>query len=73
MPVWNFIKAVIETVLNYITLGITVIGGIFTALIGIVCAPFQTLFDTVKGVFNGITTIIKGILTVFKRNFYSVT
>lgn len=69
MPVWNFIKAVIETILNIITLATTTIGGIFSALIGILCAPFQTLFDTVQGVFSGIKTILKGILTVFKGIF----
>lgn len=70
MPVCNFIKSVIETILNIITLVTTTIGGIFKALIGIVCSPFEALWKTVRDVFSGIKTILSGILTVFKRNIY---
>lgn len=69
MPVWNFIKGTIETILNIITFTTTTIGGIFTALLGILLAPFEALRKTVKDVFNGIVTIIKGIGQVFKGIF----
>ena len=69
MPVLNFIIAVIETILNTILLFATIIGGIFTTLIGILCAPFQTLWDVVESVFNGAVNIAKGILKIFKGVF----
>lgn len=69
IPVCSFIKGTAETILNIITLVTTTIGGIFTALIGIVLAPFEALGKTVKDVFNGIVTIIKGIGQVFKGIF----
>ena len=69
MPVWNFIVAIIDTVLDLITLATTTIGGIFTALIGILCSPFQALWKTVQDVFKGIKTILDGILTVFRGIF----
>lgn len=43
--------------------------GIFTTIGLIIRAPFDTLWDTVKGVFNGIITTLKGVLQVFKGIF----
>lgn len=69
MPLLNFIIAIIETILNTIMFFASIIGGIFTTLISILCAPFQTLWDIVKDVFSGIINIVKGVYKVFKGIF----
>jgi phage-related protein len=69
MPVWNFIQKAIDWIVACFNSTLSVIEGIFTALLGILLAPFETLWEMVQGVFNGIKTIIKGIFTVFKGIF----
>lgn len=48
---------------------ISVVEGICTFLLGILIAPFQTFWETVQGVFNGVQNIIEGIGKVFKGIF----
>ena len=51
MPIWNFIKNVIDTIVSYVGFGISIIKGLFTTLTGFLLAPFQTLQEMVAGVF----------------------
>lgn len=69
LPVWNGMKKLWEVICADVQALISIIKGVFTALIGILIAPFQTLWDTVKGVFNGVKEIIQGIFKVIKGIF----
>ena len=69
VPVGNFIKACIDSIISNFKFLLSIAEGIFTAVLGVIIAPFQVLWDTVKNVFNGVKTILQGILTVFKGIF----
>lgn len=69
LPVWNLISKYIDLIVAGFKFTMSIIEGIFTALIGILLAPFEELWNMVKGVFNGIKTILQGIFTVFKGIF----
>lgn len=70
---WNEIKENTKLLCDFVKAGfwtlVSAIEGIFTTIGLLVRAPFDTLWDVVKGVFNGIKTIIQGILTVFRGVF----
>lgn len=79
--VWNWIKTnVIDPVVNNIQQGIeliksiisgliSVVQGLFTTLLNILCAPFVTFKDTVLGVINGIKTFFSGLVQTIKSLF----
>lgn len=69
MPVWNFIKALFETILSIIQTAFSVIYGIFTALVGIMKNPFEVLKLTVETVISGARKIITGFGQLFKGIF----
>ena len=62
-------KALIDSIISSFKFLFSIAEGIFTALLGIIIAPFETLWDTVKNVFNGVQTILQGISNVFKGIF----
>lgn len=68
-PIGNFMKALIDSIISSFKFLFSIAEGIFTALLGIIIAPFETLWDTVKNVFNGVQTILQGISNVFKGIF----
>ena len=68
-PIGNFMKALIDSIISSFKFLFSIAEGIFTALLGIIIAPFETLWDTVKNVFNGVKTILQGISNVFKGIF----
>lgn len=69
MPVWNVISAIIDNIVSGIKLTISIIDGIFTALISILIAPFQTMWETVKSVFNGVKQMFQGLVKIIKSLF----
>lgn len=69
MPVWNVISAIIDNIVSGIKLTISIIDGIFTALISVLIAPFQTMWETVKGVFNGVKQMFQGLVKIIKSLF----
>lgn len=69
MPVWNVISAIIDNIVSGIKLTISIIDGIFTALISILIAPFQTMWETVKNVFYGVKQIFQGLVKIIKSLF----
>lgn len=69
MPVWNFIKALFDTILSIIQTAFSVIYGIFTALVGIMKNPFEVLKLTVETVISGARKIITGFGQLFKGIF----
>lgn len=69
MPTWEFIKGFVGMIVTIFTTFLSVLNGIFTALIGIMVLPFEVMWDTAKGVFNGILTTIKGVWNVIKGIF----
>ena len=68
-PVWNFIKALFDTIVTFIKNQISVWKGIFVAVIEIIKNPFVVAYETVKNVFNSIKTIIKGVFDVISGLF----
>lgn len=68
-PIGNFMKALFDSIISSFKFLFSIAEGIFTALLGIIIAPFETLWDTVKNVFNGVQTILQGISNVFKGIF----
>ena len=69
MPVWNVISAIIDNIVSGIKLTISIIDGIFTALISILIAPFQTMWETVKNIFNGVKQMFQGLVKIIKSLF----
>lgn len=69
MPVWNVISAIIDNIVSGIKLTISIIDGIFTALISVLIAPFQTMWETVKSVFNGVKQMFQGLVKIIKSLF----
>lgn len=69
MPVWNVISAIIYNIVSGIKLTISIIDGIFTALISVLIAPFQTMWETVKSVFNGVKQMFQGLVKIIKSLF----
>lgn len=69
LPVWEGIKKVLDVIISSIKLHLSFVTGFFTALGGILIAPFQTLWEMVKNVFSNIKTTVKGIYNVFKGIF----
>lgn len=68
-PIGDFMKGLLDTIISNFKFLLSTAEGIFTAVLGIVIAPFQTLWDTVNNVFNGVKTILQGMLTVFRGIF----
>lgn len=69
MPVWNVISAIIDNIVSGIKLTISIIDGIFTTLISILIAPFQTMWETVKNIFNGVKQMFQGLVKIIKSLF----
>lgn len=69
MPVWNFIQGCIDWIVAGMKFLLSVFEGICTALTGVLLAPFETLWEMVNGVFNGIKQILQGIANVFRGIF----
>lgn len=69
MPVWNVISVIIDNIVSGIKLTISIIDGIFTALISVLIAPFQTMWETVKSVFNGVKQMFQGLVKIIKSLF----
>lgn len=69
MPVWNVISAIMDNIVSGIKLTISIIDGIFTALISVLIAPFQTMWETVKSVFNGVKQMFQGLVKIIKSLF----
>lgn len=69
VPIWNFIKALLDTIWSIIKTTFSLIQGIFTTLIEIFKSPFKILAETVSGVFNGIKTTIQGVFNIIKGLF----
>lgn len=68
-PVWNFTKGLIDFIVEIFWTLVRTIDGIATALGGILRAPFETMWELVKNVFNSIREICQGIGKVFKGIF----
>lgn len=68
-PVWNFIKGLVDVIVEIFKTLISIIDGIFTTLLNILIAPFQTWWDMVQDVYNGVKEIFEGIAKVFKGIF----
>lgn len=69
MPVWNVISAIIDNIVSGIKLTISIIDGIFTALISILIAPFQVMWETAKNIFNGVKQMFQGLVKMIKSLF----
>ena len=69
MPVWNVISAIIDNIVSGIKLTISIIDGIFTTLISILIAPFQTMWETAKNIFNGVKQMFQGLVKIIKSLF----
>lgn len=69
MPVWNVISAIIDNIVSGIKLTISIIDGIFTALISILIAPFQTMWETATNIFNSVKQMFQGLVKIIKSLF----
>ena len=69
LPVWNFIKALFDTIVSIIKTAFSVISGIFKALVEIMKAPFTALKLTVESVISGARTTIMGFRDLFRGIF----
>ena len=68
-PVWNFIKGLVDVIVEIFKTLVSIINGIFTTLLNILIAPFQTWWDMIQDVYNGVKEIFEGIAKVFKGIF----
>ena len=68
-PVWEFIKAVFNTIVTIFKNTFSVISAIMTTLWNILKAPFVNVYELVKNVFNSIKQIIEGVFKVIKGLF----
>lgn len=68
-PVWNVISAIIDNIVSGIKLTISIIDGICTTLISILIAPFQTMWETAKNIFNGVKQMLQGLVKIIKSLF----
>ena len=69
LPTWNFIKSIIDTIIAIFWNLLSVLDGITTTIGGILRAPFETMWDVVQGLYNGVKVIFEGIAKVFKGIF----
>ena len=69
LPIWEFIKAIGETIWSFIKLKFSMLKALFTTIIGIITAPIKTAIDTAIKVFNKLKTAVVNIVDGIKKLF----
>lgn len=69
LPVWELIKILWDNIVSSVKTTISIIGGVFTAIIGLITNPFKVAAETISGIFNGIKTFFSGFVQVIKSLF----